>query len=243
MTELDEKTMHSQIMQLLPWYVNQTVKDNDRQLIEAHLRSCVSCRIELKHQKLFANKVKYSSDFGFAPRQSFSLLKSRIQQSSDSPASEKIVHKGQNSFPAYWLKIFNNTLRNSLFRPQTAFVAIGICLLLFSINLIVVNENSVSKNQFRTLSTPEARNGLLSNDIRVVFEPTITQEQIQHVVLSTHARVIEGPSSSGVFRIRANDIDGQNQPSIDQLLQMFRARKEVIFVEPTYAALNSMQRK
>jgi hypothetical protein len=234
-----DKTMHSQIMKLLPWYVNHTANDNDRKLIDAHLQSCVSCRIELKYQQQFAEKVKSSSDFEFAPKQSFAQLKSRIHQFSDSGSATRTQNTERPPFYRRWLDGFQATLLT----PQAAIVMASFCILLFSIDHIVTNRLSVTTNQFRTLSAAGLDKGVSTNDLRVVFETTITHEQIKRIVSSAHARVIDGPSLSGVYRIRVDETSGQKPISLDQVIHLLRKHKQVVFVEPTYTALVSILRK
>ncbi len=69
-----QHTMHSKVMKMLAWYVSRSVNQHEKKLIDTHLQSCVSCRIELKQQQRFAEKVKQSSDFELAPKQSFYAL-------------------------------------------------------------------------------------------------------------------------------------------------------------------------
>ncbi len=231
-------TMHSQVMKMLPWYVNRSVNQHEKQLIDTHLQSCVSCRIELKHQQRFAEKVKHSSDFELAPKQSFSSLKSRIHQSAGSKPDKRKLKATYQPVYSGWLDSF----RNTLLWPQTAFAVLGFCLMLFSIDQIVTNRLSVTTNQFRTLSTStgsEASN----NDLRVVFDTTVESEQIKHLVSSVQGNIIEGPSPNGVFRIRIQETQDEKQISPEQAINLLRKHKQVVFVEPTYSALNSIHRK
>ncbi len=38
---------HEEISGLLPWYVNGTIAERDRQRLESHLDACASCRADL----------------------------------------------------------------------------------------------------------------------------------------------------------------------------------------------------
>jgi hypothetical protein len=239
MTKSTDKTMHSQIMKLLPWYVNHTVNGNDRKLIDSHLQSCVSCRIELKYQQQFAEQVKSSSDFEFAPKQSFAQLKSRIHQSSHSDSAVRTPNAERPPFYRRWFDGFQATVLT----PQAAIVVVSFCFLLFSIDHIVGSRLSVATNQFRTLSAMGIDKGISTNDLRVVFEATITHEQIKRIVSSAHARVVDGPGLSGVYRIRVDETNEQKPISLDQVIHLLRKQKQVVFVEPTYTALVSILRK
>ncbi|HFD13623.1 MAG TPA: zf-HC2 domain-containing protein [Crenotrichaceae bacterium] len=236
-----DKTMHAQIMMLLPWYVNHTVNDSDRKRVETHLQSCVSCRIELKYQQQFAERVKHSSDFGFAPKQSFAALKSRIHQSSDSTPALRVPEPKPEPFYMYWL----NQVQNALFSSQAVVAVSVFFLLLFSIHMLsidmlVSSRPSVVQKQFITLASETDTNSV--NDIRVVFEKTTSAQTIGQIVSSLNAQIIEGPSRSGVYRIRVDETNEQ-QLSLDQQIQLWRAQKQVVFVEPTYTALVAILRK
>ncbi len=231
-------TMHSQVIKMLPWYVNCSVNQYEKKLIDRHLQSSVSCRIELKHQQRFAEKVKQSSDFELAPKQAFSSLKSRIHQSADLKSEKhtpKIVHK-----PVYsdWF----DCIRNTLLWPQTAFAVLGFCLMLFSIEQIVTSRLSVVNNQFRTLSSNNG-NQASNNDIRVVFDSTVDREQIKYLISSIQGNIIDGPSAHGVFRIRIEETHDEIKISPEQAINLLRKHKELVFVEPAYSALHSIRRK
>ena len=233
-----EITMHSQIMKLLPWYVNNTVNEDERKLIHHHLQSCVSCRIELKSQQQFSQRVKYSSDFELTPKQSFSRLKSRIHQAPQSKSTVQSPTAATEPFYVRWLDSFQNLVLS----PQAAMVAVGFCMLLFSIDHIVTNRISVATTQFRTLSSAGNAENLAKNDIRVVFASTVTDEQIKQFVSSFDATVIGGPSPSGIYRIRINPVNGQ-QLSLNQRIDIMRQQQQVVFAEPAYTALVSILQK
>ena len=143
------------------------------------------------------------------------------------------------AFYRRWLDGFQNTFLT----PQAAIVIASFCVLLFSIDHLVASRVSVATNQFRTLSTAGNEKNVSTNDIRVVFETTITDEQIKQIVSSAQTRIIDGPSPSGVYRIRVDETKQQTPLSLDQVIHLLRKQKDVVFVEPAYTALVSILRK
>ena len=70
---------HQQILLLLPWYLNQSLEQDERQQVESHLRSCILCRRELVVLRKLAAAVKQSSDLDVAAEASFASLRAKLQ--------------------------------------------------------------------------------------------------------------------------------------------------------------------
>ncbi len=246
MAKSTDKTMHSQIMKLLPWYVNHTVNDNDRKLIDSHLQSCVSCRIELKYQQQFAEKVKHSSDFEFASKQSFSRLKSRIHQSSSSESLNSVPsattsNAEQRPFYKRWIDGFQATLLT----PQAATVLAGFCIMLFAFDQIVSNRLSEKSTQPSPIFTVLAGNNQNAGktDIRIIFEKSISSEQISRIVSSVNAKTIGEPNQYGLYRIRVEASNESRPMSVVQVAHLLNKQKGVVYAEPTIATLGSSLEK
>jgi anti-sigma factor RsiW len=47
---------------LLPWYVNDTLTDDERRGVEAHLKDCERCRSEVAYLNTLRSQVKATSD-------------------------------------------------------------------------------------------------------------------------------------------------------------------------------------
>lgn len=49
---------HQEIQELLPWYINGTLNDRERPLVDQHLRECADCQHELAEQSEWAAMLK-----------------------------------------------------------------------------------------------------------------------------------------------------------------------------------------
>ena len=242
MTHLTEKTMHLQIIKLLPWYVNGTINADERKLITDHLQSCLSCRIELKYQQQFAHRIKHSSDIELMPKQSFSQLKARIQQSSEFrqqvPVSRHLVPQTKKTSEPFYLHWFER-FQNLVLSPQMAVIVVGFCMLLLSIDHIIANR----MNEFRTLAAQVIAEDASINDIRIVFKSAVDENQVSQFLSAFNATVVKEPKSpSKVYLIRIGQTGGQ-QRSIDQTINLMRQHQHIAFAERPYSALYNTPHK
>ena len=65
---------HRRVWDLLPWYVNGTLDENDLMDVELHLEDCSSCRVELTNEKRLGLAVRSSEEFAFSHERAFSRL-------------------------------------------------------------------------------------------------------------------------------------------------------------------------
>src|SRR5215470_11962969 len=72
---------HREIIELLPWYVNATLKEDERKLVEMHLAGCRECTLELESLTLMHQAVAESGDEVPAP--SAALLDQALAQIED----------------------------------------------------------------------------------------------------------------------------------------------------------------
>ena len=57
---------HQEIRELLPWYANNTLSDEKKELVEEHLKECEDCRKELEEIKVIASAVEEHGGLIFA---------------------------------------------------------------------------------------------------------------------------------------------------------------------------------
>ena len=82
--------------------------------------------------------------------------------------------------------------------------------------------------QYRTATTPEPRVHVPAQ-IRVVFSPTVTVDELTRIVRGNRLAIVEGPSESGVYGLAVSPGDGVS--SADALARL-RSDPRVRFAEP-----------
>ena len=69
---------HREAFELLPWYVNRTLEEDERQEVRGHLGNCLVCRREVAFLERLDRAVVASPDVDFTPKRAFAGLWQRI---------------------------------------------------------------------------------------------------------------------------------------------------------------------
>ena len=191
---------------LLPWYVSGKLSTAERREADEHLAQCSSCREELAQLRLIATRVREAAAGEESARDIFPQVKSRLQAlSRPRPAAggTSVAEGLRRFFSPSWV-------------PATALVL----LLAQSAALIW----SLQRTEVRA---PIASRGLASpvTRLNVTFEPTATEQQLREVLQDTHARVVGGPTSDGVYRV---EIPTDDRAHAEQVLTELRHRSGVV---------------
>jgi hypothetical protein len=219
-------TAHGEVWMLLPWYVNGTLKGEELDLVQHHLRICILCRRELALQQRTSKAIRNASIMDLSPQLSFSRLMRRIDREA------RQGRKGWwSSLRAQWAHLsYRLSTLLSLRR-----MLLGLSLLLLFIGLAPVAKlwlASVSKEpQYHTLADPNSESSAGKHDIRVIFAKTMEQEQIKQLLISLHAQIVDGPSSGGSYTVRIASGEHSDREVLTALDRL-RHHPSVLFAEP-----------
>ena len=64
--------------QLIPWFVNGTLGELERQRVDAHLRTCAVCREELLHERRVYQAMAAETGVEYMPAASLKRLQARL---------------------------------------------------------------------------------------------------------------------------------------------------------------------
>ena len=223
---------HQQVAQLLPWYVNQTLHSDERDLVEAHLKSCLVCRKEITSLQKLSASVQQSEAMDALEHAALLQLKSRIHKTARPGRTKAPVFSRLAGFRQWIAKI--DLTRLPLQYPGAVFTA----LLLLTVSLTLpglFDVRSLSGSRYHTLSSTKSM-APSTNEIRVVFSSDITPEQIARILASVKGEIISKPTAQGVYRVRIGD-EAMTHNEILQTVSMLRKNSRVIFAEPTFALL------
>ncbi|HEY3851328.1 MAG TPA: zf-HC2 domain-containing protein, partial [Steroidobacteraceae bacterium] len=78
---------HQEIYDLMPWYVNGSIAEADRQKVEAHVRTCAACREDLEQERRVYRAMADDTGLEYMPTASFK----RLQASLGAPPPEAAV--------------------------------------------------------------------------------------------------------------------------------------------------------
>jgi len=201
----DSTYEHRQVWDLIPWVLNNTASEAERQEVERHVDSCDDCRDELEFQTLLQARLSRGDALHGNPR----------------PALERL-----------WARIDDKALPDTGWRTSgSSWLVRGLALavLLEAIGLGATGNALWSRPaplaaSYHTLSAPAPE--LPGASIRAVFAPSMSLGDLQALLQPLHLQVVGGPNEVGAYSLASTG------PVNDALLANLRSRAGVRFAEP-----------
>jgi hypothetical protein len=218
MTDSDNRaySTHDSTALLLPWYVNGSLDDEQRKMVENHVAVCLTCRSELNTQHRIARFVQSRDITSVGADIGFAQLRRRIQ-----PEQRTRLRRVRN-----WL-------RSRLPVPAIVWVfgvAVAASVLTVLPLLQEFSGPASVPGEFRTLSADNGHLEFRANSLRVVFAEGLDAETRQNILHMINAVEVTASSPRGVLTVQVPEGE------LVQALAMLRARKEVRLAEPVYSA-------
>ena len=165
---------HGRAFELLPWLVNGTLSGDEREAVEAHARTCIACRRELKEQQRLHAAVKGRRTADVSAEAGFEALSGRL----DTAASR-------------W------RIRYATAAPFAIATAAGIAVL--AVLVWFTPLPNIDTKVYSTLATTSASDGVL---LDVVFAENATSAEMQELLDSIGGEIVAGPSNLGRYTVR-----------------------------------------
>ncbi|AMK79398.1 MULTISPECIES: zf-HC2 domain-containing protein [Methylomonas] len=220
---------HSEIVLLLPWYVNQSLTVNERRQVDQHVKSCLVCRRELLALRKLAAAVQQAADLDVAAEASFAGLRAKMQTASQLPLSaradsqpEKLASANVKLFSAgrgFW-RIAGNTGKG---------LAIAASLLLVTLPAAVQYLRPANTTDYYTLSAAKPDTGP-TGQFRVVFAKNLAEKDIDAALNQIGGIRVDGPNSVGAYTVKI--ATGKPDADMADALALLRGRQDVILAEP-----------
>ncbi len=185
--------------ELLPWFVNGTLSNEEQQVVESHIQSCPQCQQEI------------------------SLLQSiRIQtkdvaiQSPGEIGLNRLLHDVQKE---------RNESKTSTLTHNVGWkngLAIAASFIIFIQAGLLIDAWFLSK-PLVPLAGPQHHNAHL----QISFVSSATATQIQQVLQTVQGTIVEGPSPLGIYRIRLEHTLSDNT-QLEQTIQQLRQETTII---------------
>jgi hypothetical protein len=221
MRRSEDVRVHEEISPLIPWYVNGTIGERDRQRIDAHLLACENCRNAFAQEQLVYQAVAVETAVEYIPAASLKRLHARLDGITiEAPAAavpaELAAHKPKAQVP-----------RRSM--PWAGLMAASLALMALALSLLAADRwfeyraRSATPNYYTvTSAAPRAPNEV----IRAVFSPTITLVELQGILDAAQLSIISGPTEAGVYSLAAN-----SRRPVSSSLASLRSHASVRFAE------------
>jgi hypothetical protein len=221
---------HRECWDLLPWLVNDTLNETQRQRLDQHLAECADCRREAGEQKSLREHLRQEDSVLYAPQASLQKLMNRIDEAAPSQQAPSRMR------PRFTSSTAAKLLAATVVAGVVSFVAID------SISAWRLREER-SAPRYATLTSKPAVSVTVPA-ARVVFAPTMNLSQLSELLRTSNAQVVTGPTEAGVYTLVFGSAAGSG-PAVDlqaqeaqvgAAVQVLRRNPNVLFAEVVSAA-------
>jgi len=174
---------HEQASELLPWLVNNSLAEAERDLVHEHASSCVVCRRELRELENLRDSISDASAATAIPAPDMRRINARIDALIEKESRGQLLLANIREF-------FRSPWRFA-FAAQTAVVAVLAAVLLWP---------PADEPEFTTLTDPQTLPE--GQYVRVVFKPTLPASDLSSLLDTMNLTIVDGPSDRGVYTLR-----------------------------------------
>jgi hypothetical protein len=215
---------HGEVSALLPWYVNGSISELDRQRVDAHLPACTDCSNDLARELYVYRSMTADTAVEYMPAASLKRLLTRL----DGIAAPAAANAAQDAGP-------KKTRRRGSIRwvgiPWMGLMAASIAVMAVAVSLLTADRwlysrPSGSQPNYYTVTTSLPRPP--GEVIRAVFSPTITLDELQGILDEAQLRIVSGPTEAGVYSLAA-----KSDRPVSLSLALLRGHAKVRFAEST----------
>jgi len=216
---------HEESWLLLPWLANGRLSHAERAGVEEHLRECSACTQELARQHLLCQVLTEPERVTYAPGPSLRKLMERIDGRAPAKPQE-LRPVGRRSAPS--------ALAAAWRPPGLAWAASFV----LAVGLAAFAPTAYRWSQPRYVTHTTSERGT-PDVLHVAFERSLPVGEMEEMLRSAGARVVEGPGTTGIFGIApltgtalGSAQSGELSPQMRALAARLRADARVLWVEP-----------
>jgi hypothetical protein len=206
-----ETVSHEQATELLPWLVNDSLVDKEKESVLEHAQSCVICRRDLDDLEQLRDSIMSASSLKLIPAPDMRNVNARIDALIDRQnRGSLLIARLREAFESPW---------------RIAFVAQSVLLVVLASVLLWSGPRDA---EFTTLTQPDHLPD--GHYIRVVFSPELTQSEFIELLDNLELTIVDGPSSRGVYTLgvaKAMSVDDH-----DKLVTDLQGEPNVLFAQP-----------
>ena len=211
---IENSAEHHEVSALLPWYVNETLGEVDRQRADAHLGICTACREDLAAQRRICEAIDAQPAIDYMPVASLKRLQARLDTLAESdPTIAPVKEQPPQRLPwRGWM--------------AASLAAMAVAVALVATNRWVPFEARLTQPNYRTVTNSAPRPQ--GEVIRAVFAPSITLVELQTILDEAQLRIVSGPTEAGVYSLASN-----STLTVRASLALLRQHSTVRFAEGT----------
>lgn len=202
---------HQESLDLLPWYAAETLSDEERRAVAAHLEDCPECTLELAHfEELRRADLELSTDIPPAPA---NMLQRALAQIDDYE-NERAVPQSVPAVRSWW---------DALWNPEPGFARLVMAaqfalVLALAAGLLLRNNDP----DYGVLGGPGD-----GATISIQFVDTATAAQIRDLLAEVGGVIVDGPSAIGLYAVRV-PVEPEDAGAIEVLVQQIQAQTDIV---------------
>ncbi len=203
---------HQDVLDLLPWYVAETLSDEERQAVAEHLDACLECSLELaQYQELRLADLELSTDIPPAPA---NMLQRALAQIDDYENARIPMPQPAPAERTWWDAFWN---------PQPGFARLVMAaqfalVLALAAGLLLRNDEP----DYGVLGGPSD-----GAAISIQFVDTATEAQIRALLTDMEGVIVDGPSAIGLYTVRV-PVEPTDAGAIDALVQRLQSQTGIV---------------
>jgi len=203
-----EVMSHGEAIELLPWLVNDSLDNAERDSVLEHARSCVICRREMADLESLRNSVSHAAGLTATPALDMRRINARIDAWEN--RDQALMSRLRELIGSPW---------------RVAFAAQTVLLIVLGTALLWPDRDGA---RFTTLTAPEKLpDGYY---VRVVFDPDLGAGELSRLLGQMNLTVIAGPSERGVYTL---SIPGRvSATERDAVVSDLLTHSGVLFAQP-----------
>ena len=213
---------HQEIIELLPWYANSTLSEDERKRVEMHLADCQECAQELASLSAVHNAVIELGDQTPAPSpRQFKRALAEIENYEQSKVrtGKRRVGGLHDRIATLWTAWWQATpvFGRALIAAQV--------ILLIGLGTATFYQYNRRNVVYVTSSGPSGPG--TGTRIVVRFNPDITEQEVRKTISDIDGTIAGGPSAQDLYTIQLKIPQGQAE-DIERLPQKLRENRRVI---------------
>jgi len=207
-----DKSAHLHAQASLPWLLNGTLGEAERQAVETHLHACPDCRSDLEGLRLL-REAGASPGPGGDPERALARLLPRLDARAPEPG---------DAVPAPAPAGRRHAANDPRWLRWAALAQACVIVLLAA---LLARPDEAGTN-YRVLGAASAAQG----QAVVMFRPDTPERELRRIVRASGARIVDGPTVTDAYVV---GIDGGQ---VAPVLARLRAEPAVLLAEPLSAA-------
>lgn len=226
---------HQEIIELLPWYVNATLSQAEREIVETHLHGCAECTGEVRSLVAMRKAVVALQDQAPAPSQ-FLLNRALSEIENYERTRTQAENKKPQKPGSFRDRV--RTFRESSWPTTPVFARFAMAAqlaLILVVGTLALYQYNHPQIIYKTSAGPSGSStgaGEARARLSVRFNEKASERQIRQALSEVHATIVDGPSAQGLYTVQLPFAPDQTDELDKAAQKLLRNRRVVTFAAP-----------